>query len=47
MSENSDGVGGLPFDKSKRQWPNELNVFGALILIIIANPLIYFFVKMI
>jgi inositol transport system permease protein len=35
MSENSDGTGGLTFDKSKRQWPNELNVFGALILIII------------
>ncbi|MCK0121252.1 ABC transporter permease [Loktanella sp. F6476L] len=35
MSDNSDGTGGLTFDKSKRQWPNELNVFGALILIII------------
>ncbi|EBA10939.1 ABC transporter permease [Roseobacter sp. CCS2] len=35
MSDNSDSVGGLTFDKSKRQWPNELNVFGALILIII------------
>ncbi|MEJ6396520.1 ABC transporter permease [Yoonia sp. 208BN28-4] len=35
MSENSDGTGGLTFDKSKRQWPNELNVFGALILIIV------------
>lgn len=35
MSDNNDGTGGLTFDKSKRQWPNELNVFGALILIII------------
>lgn len=35
MSDNSDGTGGLTFDKSKRQWPNELNVFGALILIIV------------
>lgn len=34
MSDTSDGTGGLTFDKSKRQWPNELNVFGALILII-------------
>lgn len=35
MSDTSHGTGGLTFDKSKRQWPNELNVFGALILIII------------
>ena len=35
MSDGSQGTGGLTFDKSKRQWPNELNVFGALILIII------------
>ena len=35
MAETSDGIGGLTFDKSKRQWPNELNVFAALILIII------------
>jgi inositol transport system permease protein len=35
MSDQSDGTGGLTFDKSKRQWPNELNVFGALILIIV------------
>ncbi len=34
MSDTSDGTGGLTYDKSKRQWPNELNVFGALILII-------------
>lgn len=35
MSDTSEGTGGLTFDKSKRQWPNELNVFGALILIVI------------
>lgn len=34
MSDSSHGTGGLTFDKSKRQWPNELNVLGALILII-------------
>ncbi|PJI91885.1 monosaccharide ABC transporter membrane protein (CUT2 family) [Yoonia maricola] len=36
MSDASEGTGGLTFDKSKRSWPNELNVFGALILIIVA-----------
>ncbi|MFT6073288.1 MAG: inositol transport system permease protein [Yoonia sp.] len=35
MSDASEGTGGLTYDKSKRNWPNELNVFGALILIII------------
>jgi inositol transport system permease protein len=35
MSDSSQGTGGLSYDKSKRQWPNELNVFAALILIII------------
>ncbi|WP_298260458.1 ABC transporter permease [uncultured Litoreibacter sp.] len=35
MSDTSQGTGGLAFDKSKRQWPNEINVFGALILIIL------------
>ena len=35
MSEESQGVGGLTFDKSKRSWPNELNIFGALILIVL------------
>jgi len=35
MSDASEGTGGLTFDKSKRSWPNELNVFGALILIIV------------
>lgn len=35
MSDQSESTGGLTFDKSKRNWPNELNVFGALILIVI------------
>ncbi|WP_112322508.1 ABC transporter permease [Oceanibium sediminis] len=34
MAEASHGTGGLTFDKTKRQWPNEMNVFGALILIV-------------
>jgi len=29
------GVGGLTFDRSKRAWPNEFNVFLALVLIIL------------
>ena len=28
------GVGGVPFDQSRRAWPNELNVFTALVVII-------------
>jgi len=35
MSDASEGTGGLTYDKSKRQWPNELNVFAALVLIVI------------
>ena len=35
MSDTAHGVGGLPFDASKRVWPNELNVFGALVLIVV------------
>lgn len=35
MSDISHGTGGLTFDKSKRSWPNEVNVFGALVLIIV------------
>jgi len=34
--QTSHGIGGLTFDKSKRAWPNEANVFIALILIILA-----------
>jgi len=35
MADTSHGTGGLKFDKSKRAWPNEMNVFIALILIIL------------
>ena len=35
MSDTTESTGGLSFDKSKRSWPNEVNVFAALILIII------------
>ncbi len=35
MSDKIQGTGGLTFDKSKRRWPNELNIFMALILIIL------------
>ena len=35
MSETTHGVGGLTFDKSKRAWPNEANIFIALIMIVL------------
>ena len=35
MAEKAHGTGGLTFDASKRQWPNEANIFGALILIVL------------
>lgn len=35
MADTTHGTGGLTFDKSKRAWPNELNVFGALVLIVL------------
>ena len=35
MSESSDGIGGLTFDKSKKSWPNELNVLLALVIIVV------------
>ncbi len=35
MAEKTEGIGGLTFDKSKRSWPNEFNIFFALILIIV------------
>lgn len=34
MADTSTGTGGLTFDKSKRAWPNELNIFIALVLIV-------------
>lgn len=33
--QTSHGIGGLSFDKKKRAWPNEFNVFLALVLIIL------------
>ncbi len=35
MADSHQGTGGLVFDKSKKNWPNEINVFAALILIIV------------
>ena len=35
MAESVHGTGGLTFDASKRQWPNEVNIFGALVLIVL------------
>ena len=35
MSGTSHGTGGLVFDKSKRSWPNEMNILLALIIIIV------------
>ncbi|WP_162654112.1 ABC transporter permease [Lentilitoribacter sp. Alg239-R112] len=35
MTDNSDGIGGLTFDKTKKSWPNEFNIFFALIIIIV------------
>jgi len=34
MAETTHGTGGLAFDRSRRAWPNEVNIFVALILII-------------
>jgi len=34
MADTAHGTGGLKFDKSKRAWPNELNILFALIIII-------------
>lgn len=35
MTDDTHGTGGLTYDKSKRTWPNELNVFIALVLIVL------------
>ena len=40
MADSSHGTGGLTFDKSKRSWPNEVNILLALIIIIVAFELI-------
>ena len=34
MADTSHGTGGLSFDKSKRSWPNEVNIFIALVIIV-------------
>ena len=34
MSDTSQGTGGLTFDRTKRSWPSEMNVFLALVIII-------------
>ncbi len=36
MAQANQGVGGLKYDTSKRSWPNEFNVFIALIIIVAA-----------
>ena len=36
MAKNSEGVGGLKYDAAKRSWPPEMNVFLALVLIVVA-----------
>ena len=40
MADTSHGTGGLTFDKSKRSWPNELNILLALIIIIVVFEII-------
>lgn len=35
MNDTSHGTGGLTFDQSKRTWPNEMNIFFALIIIVV------------
>lgn len=35
MAEAAHGTGGLTFDRTKKSWPNEVNVFAALVLIIL------------
>ena len=35
MTDTSHGTGGLTFDKSKRSWPNEMNILFALIIIVV------------
>ena len=35
VADSAYATGGLAFDKSKRPWPNEANVFAALVLIIL------------
>ena len=34
MAETTHGTGGLKYDSSKRSWPNEFNIFIALVIIV-------------
>jgi inositol transport system permease protein len=40
MAESTHGVGGVTFDTSKRIWPPEMNVFIALVVIVVAFELL-------
>ncbi|MFC3326982.1 ABC transporter permease [Mesorhizobium cantuariense] len=40
MAQTSHGVGGVGYDAKKRSWPAELNVFLALVILVIAFELI-------
>jgi inositol transport system permease protein len=40
MADTSHGTGGLTFDKSKRTWPDEMNILLALVIIIIIFELL-------
>jgi len=40
MADTSHGTGDLVFDKSKRSWPNELNILLALVIIIVIFEII-------
>ncbi len=35
MTDTSHGIGGLTYDKTKRSWPNEMNIFFALLIIVV------------
>lgn len=35
MTADAHGVGGLTYDKSKRDWPGEVNVFAALVIMVL------------
>ena len=40
MADTSHGIGGVTFDKSKRTWPNELNILLALVIIVVVFEVI-------
>ena len=39
-SSRTHGIGGLKFDPKKRHWPNEINIFLALVLIVVIFELL-------